>query len=196
MARIGLKYPRYAVVTVSVDETTGAETETYGTVKTAGRAVSADLSINVSNNKFYADDNVAESDPAFIDGTLTMGLDELENAVAAELCGATLESGTGGSGDITFGEGDAAPYVRWGFVVPIIHRGARKWLGIVLLRVKFGPPQDSFQTKGQNVEFAGASITGDIMKNADGKWRRQSAWKDTEAAALTWLNGTVAPSGT
>lgn len=192
MARIGLKYPKYAVVTVAVDESTGAETETYGTVKTAGRAVSADLSINVSNNKFYADDNVAESDPAFTDGTLTMGLDELENAVAAELCGAALDSGSSGSGDITFGAEDAAPYVRFGFIVPIIHRGARKWLGIVLLRVKFGPPQDSFQTKGQNVEFAGASITGDIMKNADGKWRRQSAWKDTEAAALTWLNGTVA----
>ena len=194
MARIGLKYPKYAVVTVTVDESTGAETETYGTVKTAGRAVSADISINVSDNKFYADDNVAETDPEFIDGTLTMGLDELENAVAAELCGAALDSGSSGSGDITFGAEDAAPYVRFGFIVPIMHRGARKWIGIVLCRVKFGPPQDSFQTKGENVEFAGASITGDIMKNADGKWRIQSAWKDTETAALTWLTGKVAPS--
>ena len=103
MARIGLKYPRYAKVTVTTDQSTGAETETYGTVKTAGRAVSADISINRNDNKFYADDNVAETDPEFIDGTITLGLDELTNEVTADLTGAALDSGEGGTGDLEFG---------------------------------------------------------------------------------------------
>lgn len=194
MARIGLKYPRYAKVTVTTDQSTGVETETYGTVKTAGRAVSADISINRNDNKFYADDNVAETDPEFIDGTITLGLDELTNEVTADLTGAALDSGEGGTGDLEFGAEDNPDYVRLGFIVPLMHRGSRKWVGIVFTRVKFGPPEDSYQTKGESVQFTGATIAGDIMRNADGKWRIQSAWKDTEAAALTWLSGKVAPS--
>ena len=35
MARIGMRYPKYAVVTVTVNQN-GTESETYGTVKVMG----------------------------------------------------------------------------------------------------------------------------------------------------------------
>lgn len=193
MAKIGMKYPRYAKITVTAEDD-GTETETYGTVKTAGRAVSANVTTNISSEKFYADDNVAEVDPEFIDGTVALSVDEMATDVIADLTGASLSSGTGGTGDLTFSADDAAPYVRFGFVVPMMVRGVKKWVGIVFLRVKFGPPDDSYQTKGQNISFQGTTINGDIMKNADGNWKLQSAWKDTEAAAVTWLASSLAPS--
>ena len=193
MAKIGMKYPRYAKITVTAEDD-GTETETYGTVKTAGRAVSANVTTNISSEKFYADDNVAEVDPEFIDGTMALSVDEMATDVIADLTGASLSSGTGGTGDLTFSADDAAPYVRFGFVVPMMVRGVKKWVGIVFLRVKFGPPDDSYQTKGQNISFQGTTINGDIMKNCDGNWKLQSAWKDTEAAAVTWLDSSLAPS--
>lgn len=193
MAKIGMKYPRYAKITVTEGDN-GAESETYGTVKTAGRAISANITTNISDEKFYADDNVAETDPEFIDGSVALSVDEMTAEVISDLTGASLSSGTGGTGDLTFSADDAAPYVRFGFVVPMMVRGVKKWIGIVFLRVKFGPPDDSYQTKGQNIQFQGTTINGDIMKNANGCWKMQSAWKDTEAAAVTWLDANLAPT--
>lgn len=187
MAKIGLKYPKYSVVTVT-ENASGVESETYGTVKTAGRAISADISVNSSDVKFYADDGVAESDREFIDGTITMSVDELTAATVSELSGAALDATTG---DLTFGEDDTAPYVRFGFIVPKMVRGVRKWMGIVFMRVKFSPPEDSYQTKGDTVTFAGANFTGDIMKNSARHWKRMSADKTSEADAVTWLDAAL-----
>lgn len=193
MAKIGLKYPKYSKITIGEDAS-GNETESYGTVAKIGRAVSADVNINYSDEKFYADDGVAESDPEFIDGTVTLNVDEMQSSVIADLCGATLSSGQSGTGDITFADSDEAAYVRFGFIVPMIYHGDKKWVGIIYCRVKFSAPQDSFQTKGQNITFQGTQISGAVMKNNNGKWKIQSAWKETEAAAVTWLDTNLAPS--
>lgn len=190
MAKIGLKYPKYAKVTVT--ESQGVESETFGTVTACGKAISANVSVNASDTKFYADDGVAEVDPEFIDGTISLSVDDMTPTVIADLSGATNDNGTGGTNDVIFGEEDAAPYVRFGFIVPKMVGGAKKWMGIIYLRVKFGTPEDSFQTKGQQVEFAGTTISGTIMKNCQGKWKRMSEDKTTEDAALTWLTSSLA----
>lgn len=196
MAKIGLKYPKYSKVTISEDAS-GNETEAYGTVKKIGRAVSASFSINFSDEKYYADDGVAESDPEFIDGTVDLEVDDIEPAVIADLCGATLGTGSGeGAGDLTFAESDAAAYCRFGFIVPMIRRGTKAWVAFVYCRVKFSSPQDNFQTKGESISFQGTQISGDVMKNHEGKWKIQSAMKDTEAAAVSWLDAHLAPAST
>ena len=51
MPKIGMKNLRYAKVTVTEDES-GAETETFGTVKKLGRVVSDDVSINLDKFQF------------------------------------------------------------------------------------------------------------------------------------------------
>ncbi len=193
--KIGLKYFKYSKVTVTEDQS-GNETESYGTVKTAAKAMSLSVSVNRSNVKGYADDAAAESDLSFIDGTMTLEGDDLSNEVIADLCGATLDSGTGGSGDLTFTGNDTPGYIRFGTVVPMIKSGARAWIGLIFTRVKFGAPEDTYQTKGQSLEFRGWTLTGDILKNASGVWKIQSARKTSEADAVTWLNANLAPSGT
>ena len=192
--KIGLKYFKYSKVTVTVDGTTGAETETYGTVKTAAKAMTLSVSVNRSNVKGYADDAAAESDLSFIDGSMTLEGDDLSNETIADLCGATLDGGSGGTGDLTFSEDDAPGYVRFGTVVPMVKNGSRVWIGLIFARVKFASPEDNYQTKGQNVEFRGWSLTGDILKNSAGVWKIQSARKTAEADAVTWLNANLAPS--
>lgn len=192
--KIGLKYFKYSKVTITVDGTTGAETETYGTVKTAAKAMTLSVNVNRSNVKGYADDAAAESDLSFIDGSMTLEGDDLSNETIADLCGATLDSGTGGTGDLTFKEDDNPGYVRFGTVVPMVKAGTRAWIGLIFTRVKFAAPEDNYQTKGQNVEFRGWSMSGDIMKNSAGVWKIQSARKTSEADALTWLASNLAPT--
>jgi phi13 family phage major tail protein len=191
--KIGLKFFKYSKITVATDAS-GNETETYGTVKTASKAMTASVSVNRANTKGYADDNVAESDPAFLDGTLTIEGDDLQNDVIADLCGATL--GTGQDQDLSFKDDNNPPYIRFGFIVPMVKSGERVWIGLIFTRVKFGSPEDNYATKGQSIEFRGWSLTGDISKNAAGIWKIQSARKTTESAAVTWLDANLAPSGT
>ena len=191
--KIGLKYFKYSKVTVTEDGN-GNETESYGTVKTAAKAMSLSVSVNRADAKGYADDGAAETDLSFIDGSITLEGDDLSNETIADLCGCTIASGTGGSGDLTFADTDAPSYVRFGTVVPMVKNSVRVWIGLIFTRVKFGAPEDNYQTKGQRVEFRGWSLSGDIMKNAAGIWKLQSARKTSEADAVTWLNANLAPS--
>lgn len=191
--KIGLKYFKYSKVTVT-DDGNGNETETYGTVKTASKAMTLSVSVNRSNVKGYADDSVAESDLSFIDGSITLEGDDFSNETIADLCGATLDGGQNGSGDLSFSGDDAPGYVRLGTVVPMVKAGTKAWTGLIFTRVKFGAPEDNYQTKGQSVEFRGWSLTGDIMRNASGIWKIQSARKTSEADAVSWLGSNLAPT--
>ena len=188
MARIGMRYPRYAVVTVTTDGS-GNETETYGTVKTMGKAISASSSITFTSNDLYADDGKAESVREFSSGTVTINTDDIENENLAELTGATLTS----SGDIDAGADDTPPYVRLGYVRKRMKNGVSQYGGIIYKRVKFTPPNEEDNTKGESITFGTPTMTGDLSRAADGKWRITSAWKDTEAAALTWLDTNLRP---
>ena len=189
MAKIGLKKPKYAKVTVTI-ESDGTETESYGTLTVLAKAVTANISVNTPDAKLYADDAVAESVTEFTSGTLSISTDDIENTVQADIYGATLSAG----GDLTFKTNDTAPYLRLGFIVRRIKNGASQYAGYVYTRVKFNPVSDDFETKGETVAFKTSAMTAQIMRAADGSWKLQSAWKDTEADALTWLDANVKPT--
>ena len=48
MAKIGMLYPKYSVITIGTDSSSGAETETYGDLKVMGKAVRASVTINTA----------------------------------------------------------------------------------------------------------------------------------------------------
>lgn len=189
MPKIGMKNLRYAKVTVTEDEG-GAETETFGTVKKLGRVVSDDVSINLDKTKFYCDDTTGEYEPTFIDGTLDVVVAEMTNDNIADINGLTAEAG----GDIEFGTEESSAYLRVGHTITIIQRGVRYYQGIIYNRVKFDPVYSTGnQTKGESIQYTTTNLSGEILKDAHDKWHKMSAWKNTEAEALTWLNTNLAP---
>lgn len=194
MARIGMRYPKYSVVTVTEDAS-GNETESYGAVKVMGKAISASATVNFAEADLWADDGKAESVREFSDGTLTVYVDDIENAALADLTGATLDATSGG---LDYGTEDNAPYVRWGYIRRRMRHGAITYGGIVYKRVKFSAPNEEDATKGESIAFGTPTMTGDILRAADGKWKESSAWLETEAAAITWLDAHIrpTPSGT
>ena len=168
MAKIGLKYPVYKGET------------TQGVI---GKAIQADISIEVNDVKLYADDAIAESDKSFSGGTLTLGIDDLSDEVYATLLGHEVNPVTG---EITAAGGDDGPYVGIGFYGAKKVGGVRKYRAIWLPKVQFAEPNDENATKGENVEFRTPSLEGTIMVDDNGDWKKENTF-DTEDEAKAYL---------
>lgn len=184
MAKIGLKYPVYAIAT----ETTSAISYSGGSV--LAKAITAKLSINSNDEKLYADDGACESDTSFSDGTITFGIDDLYDAAKVALLGyiegTTIDVSAGTKELLTPGETNNA-YVGFGFYGRVKRSGVYKWRAIWLKKVQFKEPSDEFETKGQKATFKTPELEGSIMVAVDGYWKNEATF-DTEAEAVAYLN--------
>ena len=186
MAKIGLNNFRYSKLTESE---TG--TATYDGAKKPARAVSCKVSVSTSSASLYSDDVLAESDTSFNNGTVTIGIDEEDNATMADLLGHTLaEEG----GEMVRNANDVAPYVGLGRVVVKMVNGVRKYKVEFLCKVKFSEPSQDDKTKGENVEFTTSELEGTVSTLADGTWSKTKTF-DTQAEAIKYLEGLMAKPG-
>ena len=186
MAKIGLNNFRYSKLTESE---TG--TATYDGAKKPAKAVSCKVSISTSSASLYADDALAESDSSFNSGTVTIGIDEEDNATMADLLGHTLaEEG----GEMVRNANDVAPYVGLGRVVVKMVNGVRKYKVEFLNKVKFSEPSQDDKTKGENVEFTTSELEGTVSTLADGTWSKTKTF-DTQTDAIKYLEGLMAKPG-
>lgn len=181
MAQIGLKY----VVTGKYKESAGKATYASGVV--IGKAIKADIKINCNDAKLYADDAVAESDRSFIDGTITLGVADLEAEKQAFLFGHEVDEETG---EIVANTADVAANVGVGFYSAKKVNGVRKYRAIFFKNVLFTEPSETLQTKEGTVSFATPSLEGNIMEDIEGIWKEESTF-DTEAEAKSYLDKKV-----
>lgn len=178
MKKIGLKYPVYALYA----DTTGSPVYTAGAV--IAKAISAKITINKNNVKLYADDDIDEVDQSFIDGTETLGLNELTLETQGILLGHEVDELTG---ELVANTNDVSPYVGHGFYGRIKRNGLNKWRAIWFHKMQFSEPNDETQTQGESIVFQTPTIEGIIMKDINGDWKSENVF-DTEEEAKTWLN--------
>lgn len=183
MAYIGFQKPMYCPITVSTGSD-GNETETYGEVKTFAKGITLNSSLNTSKQKLHADDGVAEQVNEFISGSMTITVDGIENEVAADITGATIDTETG---DVTNTDTDTPAYVRFGFIVRRFRGNKSMYRAQIYHKVMFDLPADDYETKGESIVFKTETVTAEIMRNMDGEWRKRSEWKESLADAKTWL---------
>lgn len=177
MKKVGLKYPVYALYS----DATGSPVYSNGAV--IAKAMSAGIQINKNNVKLFADDDIDEVDQSFIDGTITLGLNELPLESQAIMLGHTIGAG----GEMVANKNDIAPYMGNGFYGRIKRNGLNKWRAVWLHKVQFGEPNDETETQGERVVFQTPKIEGVIMKDINGDWKSEKVF-DTEADAIAWLN--------
>jgi len=172
MAKIGLQYLVY---------------KGQGTNPSKGvlaKAIQADVSITTNEAKLYADDSVAESDKSFREGTLTLGVDDLNETIQKELLGHTIDPVTG---EIVAAGTDNNPFVGVGFISISKMNNVQKFRAIWLPKVQFAEPNDTNQTKGENTAFSTPTMTGTIMLDDSGKWKYENSFATLEEAK-TYLN--------
>lgn len=184
MAKIGLRDPYYAIVTLGTDSSTGAETESLGTAKRLAKAVQLQTNINAPTTKLYADDGVAESVTEFIDGSGTITVDELSDDAAVDLFNATkLQT----SNDIVNKGSDGCAYVRLGFVVRRIKNGVTAYRGIVMARAQFVIPSEQWETKGEQIVLNTTQMQFNLYRDIKDVWRKMSPWESSYATANAWM---------
>ena len=180
MARIGLQNIKYAILN---------DTETYGTAKSIGKAVSCAVSLNLNSAELYADDALAESDYTFASGTATLTIANDDDIVMAELLGRTI----GTDGEIIRTNTDVAPFVGLGRIITKIVNGAYKYKVEFLSKVKFQDTMPDENTKGASVEFGTTQIEGTVAVLSDGTWSKTNTF-DTMASAQAYLDSCFAPT--
>lgn len=184
MATIGLKYP----VVGKYAESGGAVSHTDGMV--LAKAIQAGISVTQFGTTLYADDGLSESDKGFQEGTIDLNIDDLSQDAAKFIFGATEAAG-GVTGDDTtkmlvYKGDDDVPDVGVGFYAPRKKSGVRSYRAIFFTRVKFGYPNETLDTKGEQITYGTPTIQGAIQLDATGEWKREITVAD-EAKAVAWL---------
>ena len=185
MAQIGLKNLFYAPIT---EDAYG--NETYGLPVRLAKAISAEITVNSDDATLYADDGADVVIRDFINGTITLGVNDLGNSVAAVLLGASIDA----NGALVSTAEDKHPPVAIGFQSRSARGGDRFFW---LYRVVFATPSSSLETKGESVNFATPSIEGTISRrnkldvNDKHPWKVEIKDGDAGVASTTinnWFN--------
>lgn len=184
MATIGLKY----LVVGKYAENGNVVSHTDGMV--LAKAIQAGISIAQFSTKLYADDGLSESEKGFKEGTINFNIDDLSQDATKFIFNASEAAG-GVPGDDTtkmlvYKGGDDVPDVGVGFYAPRKKSGVRSYRAMFFTRVKFGYPDETLDTKGEQITYNTPKIQGEIQLDATDEWKREITVAD-EAKAVAWL---------
>lgn len=175
---------------------------TYSDGQLIAKAAEFATTINpASDNDFYADNTVSESDTAFSNGSGTMTVDDLLADPAKFIYGLEQTQYTqsaGGSAQVSVNHYNnvmGSPYCGLGVIVKIKNNNTIKWRGVVLNKVQFTVHSESVQTQGSTINWQTTPIPFTILRDDTTKqeWM-QDATFDTEDAALTWIKSILTPA--
>ncbi len=197
MATIGLDKLYYATITEATQESTGVHIgdETYGTPVQLAKAISADLSVELTEATLYADDGAAEIVKEFKQGTLSLNVDDIGASAAAALTGVKVDD----NGVIISASENGGNPVAIGFRAK---KANGKYKYFWLYKVKFGIPATNLATKGDSITFSTPTIEGTVIRrnkldaNSNHPWKAEVTEGDTGVSAATiagWYNEVYEP---
>lgn len=165
MATIGLDKLYYATIT---DDENGEEI--YGTPTQLAKAISAELSVELAEATFYADDGAAEIVKEFKNGTISLGVDDIGSTTAAALTGVTVDK----NNVVVSNSEDGGDPVAVGFRAK---KSNGKYKYYWLYRVKFGIPATNLATKGDSITFSTPTIEGTVLRRNKPDTSGKHPWK-------------------
>lgn len=184
MATIGLRDLYIAKVTE------GADGETYDTPRRLAKLIKIEMKTEVAEGKLFADDGVDKIEKEFVSGELTINANDLASEDTAELLGQKQDDDMVVYG----GESDDPAYFAVGFRAK---KSGGKYRYVWLYKVKFKIPDESFETKGDGINFQTPTIVGEYIKrDKDGNWLADYTGVPTDAVASKWFTTVREPKNT
>jgi phi13 family phage major tail protein len=174
MAYFGVSSPYMASLDVA--------TETYSDGFKCGKAISTSVTPSYSSAVLYADNAEAERVDEFVNAAVEVGTDRLPAQAAQIVFGHTITDGV-----TTYKGNDSSNYVGYGFWVANMEDGVKKYQGVILHKVKFTEGQESFQTKGENIQFATPTLTGSATVLSNDVWKTVSEKFTSLTDAEVWI---------
>lgn len=160
-------------------------TISYDDAQILARGVSVSLDIESSDdNKFYADNQVAESaSGAFTDGTVTLTVDGTLAAARRLIFGLPAADS---DGLVKYGDGMEVPDVGIAYVVRYMSEGVTHYVPQIIPKAKFNLPAKEAATQEDEIDWQTEELTAVIMRDdsSDHTWFIDSdTTYSTEAAA-------------
>lgn len=163
MSKIGVSNFHYAKQTT---EDTGSTAATYGTVVSVPGVTQVDVQVASNTNTLYADNGPFETASSLGEISVTLDLADLPLSVQADLLGHTLDTTAATKPKLTSKSSDVAPYAAIMFEFLMADGSSRC---VKLYKGKFGEPNDTATTRGENVEFQTSQITGSFVQLKNNK---------------------------
>lgn len=179
---------------------------TFTDGRVLARGVSVSLEPNSSDdNKFYADNQTAESSSGiFTGGNVTLTVDGLFTDAERFIQGLPA---AGADGWVPYGDNKQTPYVAIGYIARYQSDGVVTFVPTIIPKCKFGLFNQSAQTQGEEIDWQTQEITANILRSDDAnhnwKWVTETEYAteaEAEAALQTKLgiyvvNPLVSPVG-
>lgn len=159
MPKVGMRH----VVAAPIDTTkeTANQPLTYKTGLVVTRAVAAEVTYERSENKYYADDVLAESDNSAASGTISITGSEFLPAARVAVFG--VKAVEEGGNTIYRTTSEPSPYIGLGYVTVQIYKGVYRYVANWIHKMQFALSGESARTKGETIEWQDETATGDIM---------------------------------
>ena len=180
--------------------TAAGSTVTYSNGMPLARGVDVEISVETADdNKFYANNAVAETAPAvFRSGTAKLTVDGLKDA-ARRLLEGLGEPQEIAVGDRTvnvdgYGQSAKPPYVGIGVIIRYQEDGVETYAPLMLTKVRFSAQNTTAKTQGENIEWQTQELNGSLHRDdtAAHNWKRlaedQTSEEDAEAVLKALLN--------
>lgn len=181
MAYIGLVKPTIA----KLDES--AEKPKYTDGFTCGKAIGLDVNPQYAEGSLYADNTKAEYDKEFKYADVTLNTDTMPIRAHTVMFGHEVNGEGETPVTIKTRTTDSPNYVGFGIYVNEKVNNVKKYVAMWIYKVKFAEGQESFKTKGDNIEYQTPSIAGQAIGIADNLWKETKIF-GTEKEACDWID--------
>lgn len=182
-ANVGMVYP----VASPVSAYTPGTGITYGTGKNFAEAISASLSWERSDGRFYGDDVQLDSDNGVLGYTIEFEPTGLDDDAREMLLGEVKSSG-----EYTITDA-AAPDVGFGYIRVMRDKGEVSYEGWWFYKLKFSVSSEETRTKERSIEWRTPTLSGSgdgvqLGASEDLSFAVHQTFSSL-SAAKTWLNG-------
>lgn len=175
MANFGLSFPTIAKLNV--------ETGKYSGAFKCGSAINTSVTPNYNEAALFADNRQKETVSEFKNATVELGVDTVPIKAAELLFGHKITE----DGTETSNADDSGAYVGYGFITSEMLSGVKKYRACLLRKVKFKETAESYQTKGDSIQFGTPALSGTATADNQGDWRIKSPYLESEDACDKWI---------
>lgn len=176
MANVGLRKPFVAKY--------NRATKSYSDGFKYSHAVQFQINPNYAEASLYGDDAQQEYEKQFINAAITLGTTGTPLKAASTMFGHQVDFE---KRKVVYKATDEANYIGMGITGVEKVDGVTQYIALIILCAKFADSAESYQTKGDQLQFNTPSITGNaIVANDDGEWKITEIF-DTEAEAVAFI---------
>ncbi|KMY49570.1 major tail protein [Peribacillus loiseleuriae] len=149
---------------------------TYEVPVKLAKAIEAKITPNTSSVTLYADDGAAETASSMGDIEVELNIDDLPSSKYALIMGKTANT----DGVIVDNSSDVAPYLALGFR-SMKSNGEYRY--VWLYKGKFELSEETYKTKGEEVEFQTPTVKAKFLVDEEGNWRAKVDSDDEDVKA-------------